>query len=323
MSKLKIGFYWASTCGGCEVAVLDINEKILDALKVADIVFWPVAMDVKYKDIEAMDDKGVDVCFFNGSIRNEENEHLAKLLRGKARILISFGSCACSGGVPGLANLHKRRTVFEKVYGESVSTKNPHNLFPTTRFEVKEGKLTLPEFYDTVKTLDQVVNVDFYLPGCPPPVDLIINALQSFASGKYPKKGSVLAPDVSICESCKRVKGNKNIANLVRFHETTLDPKKCFLDQGIICMGPATRSGCGEPCLNANMPCSGCMGPTPGASDQGAAMIGALSSILGIENETELSEKDMDRLVDQIKDPVGTFYKYTLPSSVINRSAKG
>jgi len=322
MSKIKIGFYWASTCGGCEVAVLDINEKILDTLKVADIVFWPVAMDIKYKDIEAMGDKSVDICFFNGSIRNEENEHLAKLLRNKSRILVSFGSCACGGGVPGLANLHNRRTVFEKVYLESVSTKNTHGVFPRACSEAKEGELTIPEFYDTVKTLNQVVDVDFYLPGCPPPVDLIAKALQSFASGTNPKKGSVLAPEISLCESCQREKGKKNIAEVKRFHGTTLDPKKCFLDQGIICMGPATRSGCGEPCLDANMPCTGCMGPTPGASDQGAAMIGALCSILGVENEKEKSEEDMDRLVDEIKDPVGTFYKYTLPSSIINRRVK-
>jgi F420-non-reducing hydrogenase small subunit len=102
MSKLKIGFYWASTCGGCEVAVLDINEKILDTLKIADIVFWPAAIDTKYRDIEAMVDESVDICFFNGSIRNEENERLAKLLRKKSRILIAFGSCTCGGGVPGL-----------------------------------------------------------------------------------------------------------------------------------------------------------------------------------------------------------------------------
>ena len=85
--KLKIAFYWAASCGGCEVAVLDVNEKILDVVAKADIVFWPVAMDIKYKDVEAMPDKSIDACFFNGAIRNSENESMAKLLRKKAKIL--------------------------------------------------------------------------------------------------------------------------------------------------------------------------------------------------------------------------------------------
>jgi len=58
--KLKIAFYWAASCGGCEVAVLDINEKILDVVAAADIVFWPVAIDIKYKDVEAMPEKSID-----------------------------------------------------------------------------------------------------------------------------------------------------------------------------------------------------------------------------------------------------------------------
>ncbi len=52
--KLRFAFYWAANCGGCEIAVLDINEKILDVVAKADIVFWPVVMDIKYKRVEAM-----------------------------------------------------------------------------------------------------------------------------------------------------------------------------------------------------------------------------------------------------------------------------
>ena len=104
-SKLKIAFYWAASCGGCEVAVLDLNEKILDVVQMADIVFWPVAMDIKYKDVEVMPDKHIDITFFNGSIRNSEQEHMATMLRQKSKTLVAFGSCAHEGSVPGLANL--------------------------------------------------------------------------------------------------------------------------------------------------------------------------------------------------------------------------
>src|SRR5512137_290696 len=115
-SKLKIAFYWAASCGGCEIAVLDINEKILEVVKIADIVFWPVAMDIKYRDVEAMPDKHIDITFFNGSIRNSEQEHMAKLLRAKSKTLVAFGSCAHEGCVPGLANLSDAKSILELVY---------------------------------------------------------------------------------------------------------------------------------------------------------------------------------------------------------------
>ncbi|MEM3161901.1 MAG: oxidoreductase, partial [Candidatus Bathyarchaeia archaeon] len=179
MEKLKFAFYWAASCGGCEIAVLDINEKILDVAAKADIVFWPVALDVKYKDVEAMQDKSIDVCFFNGAIRNEENEHMAKVLRRKSKILVAFGSCACDGCVIGLGNLWNKEKIFERAYLETPSTNNPQGITPQTRFKVAHGELELPEFYDTVKTLAQTVDVDYFISGCPPPVPRIIEALDA------------------------------------------------------------------------------------------------------------------------------------------------
>jgi F420-non-reducing hydrogenase small subunit len=318
--KLKIAFYWAASCGGCEIAVLDINEKILDVVKLADIVFWPVAMDVKYKDVEAMPDKYIDICFFNGSVRSEEQEHMAKLLRRKSKTLVAFGSCAQEGCIPGLANLHDRKEIFSKVYLHSKSISNPNGVLPQTRTEVKEGLLKLPEFYDTVKTLDQTVDVDYYLPGCPPPVKLIANAVDAIAKGALPPKGSVLAPLKSVCDECPRKKENKKISKIYRVHEKVPEPERCLLEQGIICMGPATRSGCGAQCLTVDMPCTGCGGPCPNSPEQGAAMMSALASILGLEGEQEhYTEEDVEALMSQIKDPVGTFYMYSLPSSILRR----
>jgi len=318
--KLKIAFYWAASCGGCEIAVLDINEKILDVVELADIVFWPVAIDVKYKDIEAMPDKYIDICFFNGSVRTEEHEHMAKLLRKKSKTLVAFGSCAQEGCIPGLANLHDRKEIFAKVYLESKSVSNPTGVVPQTKTQVKEGVLKLPEFYDTVKTLDQTVDVDYYLPGCPPPVKLIANAIDAIAKDELPPKGSVLAPLKSVCDECPRKKENKKITRIYGVHEKIPEPERCLLEQGIICMGPATRSGCDAQCLKVDMPCTGCGGPCPNSPEQGAAMMSALASILGLENEQEhYSEEDVEQLMSQIKDPVGTFYMYSLPSSILRR----
>jgi len=318
--KLKIAFYWAASCGGCEIAVLDLNEKILDVIQLADIVFWPVAMDIKYKDVEAMPDKYIDICFFNGSIRNSEQEHMAKLLRQKAKVLVAFGSCAHEGCIPGLANLHNRKEIFATVYLKSTSVSNQNGVVPQPETTVKEGTLRIPEFYDTVKTLGQTVDVDYYLPGCPPPVKLIANAVDAIANNALPPKGSVLAPLKSVCDECPRKKENKKISKIYRVYEKTPEPERCLLEQGILCMGPATRSGCGAQCLTVDMPCTGCGGPCPNAPEQGAAMISALASILGLEEEKDkYSNEDVEQLLSQIKDPVGTFYMYSLPSSILGR----
>jgi len=316
--KLKFAFYWAASCGGCEIAVLDIDEKILDVVALADIVFWPVAMDIKYKDVEAMPDKYIDVCFFNGAIRTEEQEHMAKLLRKKSKILVAFGACAQLGGIPGLANVADKKEVFERAYLQSLSTPNPNSITPKTSVKVTEGELTLPEFFDTVKTLDQTVDVDYYLPGCPPHYNLVAKAVEAIAKNELPPKGSVLAPEKSVCDECPRKKEEKKISKIYRVYEKTPEPEKCFLEQGIICMGPATRGGCEAQCISANMPCTGCGGPCPNATEQGAAMISALASIIGLDQEKN-PDFDAEKLIAQIKDPLGTFYKYSLPASILRR----
>jgi len=318
VEKLKFAFYWAASCGGCEIAVLDVNEKILDVVALADIVFWPVAMDIKYKDVEAMPDKSIDVCFFNGSIRTEEQEHIAKLLRKKSKVLVAFGSCAHQGGIPGLANVANKKEVFQRAYLQSPSTPNPDSAIPKTSVQVKEGTLTLPEFYDTVKTLDQTVDVDYYLPGCPPPAKQVAKAVEAIAKNELPPKGSVIGPLKSVCDECPRKKEQKKISKIYRVYEITPEPEKCLLEQGIICMGPATRGGCEAQCISANMPCTGCGGPCPNEIEQGAAMISALSSLLGVEEEKEKTYNP-ETLIAQIKDPLGTFYRYSLPASVLRR----
>jgi len=235
--------------------------------------------------------------------------------------MVAFGSCAHTGGIPGLANVADREEIFDRVYLSSPSTVNPGKTVPRTEVEVPEGKLTVPEFYDAVMPLDKVVDVDYYLPGCPPPSSLVLDAVRVIASGQLPAKGSVLAPELSVCDECPRKKENKQITEIKRIVDHTPDPDRCLLEQGFICMGPATRGGCGAQCINANMPCTGCGGPCPGAIEQGSAMISALSTILGLAAEKE-EGFDFEELLKQLKDPVGTFYKYSLAGSIINRKVK-
>ncbi|HQN75953.1 MAG TPA: oxidoreductase [Methanomassiliicoccales archaeon] len=319
MSKLKAAFYWGASCGGCEIAVLDINERILELVQHVDIVFWPVAMDIKYKDVEAFPDGYVDVTFFNGSVRNSEQEHVAKLLRAKSKVLVAFGACAYEGSVPGLANLHDSKEILGHVYQEIGDGKSGSHI-PRPESKVKEGTLHIPVFYDTVKTLDQTVDVDYYLPGCPPPVDLINKALDAILTGNLPPKGSVLAPLPAVCAECPRKRENKKITAIHRVYDIVPDPERCLMEQGIICMGMATRGGCGAQCLKVDMPCTGCGGATPNQSDIGTGMMTALASILNLNKEPgTYTEDEVMELISQIKDPAGIFYMYSLPASILRR----
>jgi len=317
LAKPKVAFYWCASCGGCEEAVVDLAENILKVVEAVEIVLWPVAMDFKIKDVEALQDKEIAVSFINGAIRTSEQEHVAKLLRKKSGLVVAFGACAHLGGIPGLANFSNRAKIFDYVYHRSPSVDNPDRITPQEKTIVKEGELTLPEFYNTVHTLDQVIDVDYYLPGCAPPPDLIMNAVEAILTGNLPEKGSVLSPDKSLCDTCKRkiTKPEKSvIKEIKRVHEVMLDPDRCFLDQGIICLGPATRDGCGERCINANMPCRGCFGPTSRVDDQGAKFLSALASIIDADTDDEIR-----KITDSIADPAGIFYFYSLPSSMLKR----
>lgn len=322
MPKPKVAFYWCASCGGCEEAVIDLNEDLLKVTDALDIVLWPVALDFKRKDVEAMLDGEIAVSFINGAIRLEEQEHMVKLLRKKSGLVVAFGSCAHLGGIPGLANFWTKDTIFDRVYKQVPTLVNPDGIFPQEETKVKEGTLSLPEFYDTVKTLDQTIPVDYYLPGCPPPPDLIMDAVNAILKGELPEKGAVLAPEKTLCDTCPRAEKKPeklSIKEIKRPHEILSDPEKCFLEEGIICLGPATRSGCGERCINANMPCRGCMGPTREVMDQGAKGLSAIASILGIEGEEKMTDQDVQKLIDQIVDPAGTFYRFSLPASLLKR----
>jgi F420-non-reducing hydrogenase small subunit len=317
MSKPKVGFYWCASCGGCEEAVIDLAEGILNVIEAVDIVFWPVALDFKRADLEAMTDGQLAVSFINGAVRSSEQHEMVELLRRKSQIIIAFGSCAHLGGIPGLANTFDRREMFSQVYSEAPSVVNEEKTLPTPKMDAPEGKLMLPTLWDTVKTLDQVIDVDYYLPGCPPPVKLIEDAIGAILKGELPQKGAVLAPDIALCEECPRrdSKPEKlSVSEFKRPHEISVDPEKCLLAQGLLCLGPVTRKGCGAACVNVNMPCTGCMGPTGRVSDFGAKALSFIATSIDSKEERKITET-----LDRIVDPIGTFYRYSLPASFMHR----
>jgi F420-non-reducing hydrogenase small subunit len=317
VSKPKIALYWCASCGGCEEAVVDLGEELLAVVELVDVVFWPVALDFKRADVEALADGELAAAFVNGAVRTSEQEEMAQLLRRKSAAVVAFGSCAMLGGVPGLANLYERDAILDAVYRGRESVANDGGTLPEEESRVAEGELTLPAFDPTVRTLDQVVEVDYYLPGCPPPAHLIASAVTALVEGTLPEKGSVLAPDVALCSECPRAATKPESALVQEFrrpHEIVADPDVCLLAQGLVCLGPATRAGCGAACICGNMPCTGCMGPTSRVLDQGAKALSAIASLLDATDEDDVAARTAE-----IVDPVGTFYRYGLPASLLRR----
>jgi len=237
-------------------------------------------------------------------------------------VLCAFGSCAADGGIPGLANFYDLKGITDYAYIHSPSTDNPDKLIPQPLTRVKEGELTIPVLWNTVRTLGQTVDVDYVIPGCPPQSDQIaavvgavIDILQN---GKpLPPKGTVLgASEKSCCDECSRKKDVKKISRFVRrFEVASIDPDVCLMEQGIVCCGPATRGGCGAKCVMAGVPCRGCYGLPAGVRDHGAKLISAIASVIDSTDPAEI-----DRIIASIPDPAGTFYRFSLADSMLRRA---
>lgn len=320
MAKPKIAFYWCSSCGGCEESVIDLAEDLLTITSAADIVFWPIAIDAKYKDVAAMNDGEITATLINGAIRMDEQEQMARMFRKKSKLIIAHGSCAHLGGVVGLANFYKAEDVLRRVYKEVPTVNNPQGMLPKVKTIESGREVRLPCFYDNVMALDQIVDVDYYIPGCPPTPELIKKAIMMVLEDRLPPKGRVLAEKKALCDTCPRKDSRPDelrIKEFKRLHETKWDPAKCFLDQAIICLGPATRGGCEARCINANMPCRGCFGPMDNVMDQGAKSLSFLSSIIDSRDEEELK-----KIADSIPDPAGLFYRYSLATSMLKGKIK-
>ncbi len=313
--KPKVAIAWLGACGGCDEAVVDLNEAILNVADAVDIIFWPVALDFKYKHLESMQDGDIALSIVTGSVRNSEQKEVARLLRKKSQLLIAFGACACFGGTPGLANFRTKEDIYNWVYRDAPTVVNPAHNIPQMKTWVEGKELTLPDFFPHVYALHQVVSVDYYLPGCPPPPDLIGNMFQAVLTGDLPPKGSALAPRNALCDVCDRNKSKPariELKQIKRIHEVEADPDTCFLAKGIICLGPATRAGCGESCIKVNTPCRGCFGPVEGVQDAGARYLSALASLFKVGKDD-----DIKQIVDTVVDPAGTFYRFTQATSLL------
>jgi coenzyme F420-reducing hydrogenase gamma subunit len=218
MRRPKTAFFDFACCEGCQLQAANMGETLLDVLDIIDVVEFREAMSEKW-------DKELDIAIIEGSITNEHAVERIKEIRNRSKILIAYGSCATIGGVNGMKNNFDLQEIGRYVYGEG------YKFFPTEK----------------TKAVYQVVNVDYFVNGCPIYIPEFVTVLKSALQGL-----PYYAPDYAVCVECKL---NENV---------------CMYDRGISCLGPVTRAGCNSWCINNGNICYGCRGMASNPNEKSA-----------------------------------------------------
>jgi F420-non-reducing hydrogenase small subunit len=210
-----------SGCAGCEVSLLNANEWV----EKYRLVYMPLV-------VSSYDVPEVDVLLISGGVRNDDDLYNLRRAVKSADYIVPVGTCAISGGV---ANLGDRDEVRE-------------------HFLAHEARRHVPRLLPRCHPVDAIVDVDLYLPGCPPTPELFMAVLleqEEFQASKI------------VCQECGRKKlRDMRPTHLFGFQHGEPDPEICLINQGYLCVGTSTRGGCRAPCPRAGHPCVGCRGPS-------------------------------------------------------------
>jgi len=223
MTKPKVGIFGLTGCAGDQLAVLNCEDELLDLVNLIDIRDFLMASSAV--DHEAK----LDIAFVEGAVLSQRDEDTLRAIRARSQVLVALGTCAMWGGVAALDRLHDRGALLHQIYGDMGRT------------------------YDTkpAQALDEIVKVDFGLPGCPIEKHEFLAAVACLLNGDPPQ-----LPHYPVCAEC-------------RFAEN-----RCLMIQdGRLCLGPLTLAGCNARCLSLGVPCVGCRGPAPDANYQSAAAL--------------------------------------------------
>ncbi len=162
-TKARVATAWLGGCSGCHMSFLDMDEFLIDFHQLAQVVYSPL-VDTK----EIPDD--IDVFLLEGAIANEDNLEIAREARRKAEVVVSFGDCAVTGNVTAMRNpLGDPAEILTRVYVDAVDA-NP---------QIPDERPIVPALLPQVLPVHQVIDVDVYVPGCPPDADRIRRAVLS------------------------------------------------------------------------------------------------------------------------------------------------
>ncbi|NUM33292.1 MAG: methyl viologen-reducing hydrogenase [Candidatus Brocadiae bacterium] len=286
--RYSISTDWLSGCGGCEVAIvdLDIEGKLAKFLNDYDLVRCPVLMDTK-------EYPKANLGIITGAIRSKHDRESAKAMRESCDKLIAFGTCAAYGGISGAGYVHSKEEILNAVF--------------QGKENIPKG---IPEMEQSPKPADEEVKIDLYLPGCPPHPAYIFDALNNLL-----KEQPSTSRPMPVCSTCRRIMKKTEVSVLKKYLDGTDDGKTCLLSQGYLCLGSLTMDRCKAPCPQRGIPCIGCGGPT-------------LQIILEPNRDlrTELAERmsrltnmEKEKIVHEIEASAKTHYAYTMSSQMINR----
>lgn len=210
--KPRVALFDFSSCEGCQLQLFNLEEKFLDLIKIVEVVSFREGMK-EHSD-------RYDIAIIDGSIMRPMDAGRLREIRKNAKIVVAIGACACTGGVNKLRNRWTSGDVLREVYGDTDFTGNP-----------------LFDIFDAVQAADEVVNVDYYVPGCPIDRDEFTKVMTALVMGKQPR-----LPNYPVCVECK------------------LNENQCLFERGMYCLGPITRAGCNAICPTHGQGCAGCRG---------------------------------------------------------------
>jgi len=302
-TRIKTAVISLSTCGGCSAAFLEDQTELISLLEKVRISYCPMLMD-----------KGeigeVEVAIVDGLVRVKEDEEKLIEARHKSRYLIAWGTCAAFGGIPAYANLYELEDLIKESYGHAKDAFAYY--FSGTRnvdwatYQEQEKELKLLR---RASKLDDFVRVDYYLPGCPPKVDLLVQLINELKG-----EGDTAKPRPIVCSECNR----KHVKSTTDYFwvspRPVWDPNHCFISRGAVCMGFITKGGCGAVCPQGGLPCWGCRGP----SEIAFKKMGEGNSFEGFMLNALVNRHQ--NLEGQIKSVMRIFRKHGFSSLKFNRN---
>jgi F420-non-reducing hydrogenase small subunit len=293
MGKLTVSFEWLSSCSGCEVSLVDLHDRLLAVLDEIEIVRLPILIDQK-------DYPKATLGIVSGALRTEHDVECAHHMRESCQKILSFGVCAVYGGPQGSCYAHEHRELEDTVFRKG----------PTTRTDFVPDHGVPRLLVDGVRPLDSEIEVDHYLPGCPPNPYFIAAALKRVIAGADEEFGPH-----NVCYRCDRQMKHTDCNKLRREHEVDVDASLCFLSQGIVCLGSASLDRCLAPCPKRGVPCTGCGGPSE---------LVALEPHRDIRTEvadrmSQMTKIPRDSVISEIEGQAKTHYAYAMASPVFRQ----
>jgi len=227
---VKVAFMQLSSCWGCHQSLLNAHLGLLPILPQLEIVYWPAVVDFKLEYLKERQDGEIVVGFIEGVARIKKDTENVKLMRQKCAIIVALGACPCYGSVAGLANLFDKDDLIQRKFieTESITDEKP-----------KEPSEHVPGFEEFIVNLKDIINVDMFIPGCPPTTNNIIASI-SFLLTLISEDPANLDKEGSVCNNCN------------------LNNNGCFLNDDTLCYGSITAAGCKLMCPNDGDICYGC-----------------------------------------------------------------